>query len=109
MIALCPNPFRDAGLSKTGECRALLSEAGYETCVCPVFTGSEWQPPEKMTVCSIREVLPQLTHVVVLGGDGTILAVVRELDGAETAAGGTRERKDDAGGLAAAKRRADLA
>ena len=83
MIALCPNPFRDSGLSKTGECRTLLSEAGYETCVCPVFTGSEWQPPEKMTVCSIREVLPQLTHVVVLGGDGTILAVVRELDGAE--------------------------
>ena len=83
MIALCPNPFRDAGLSKTGECRLLLSEAGYETCVCPVFTGSDWQPPEEMTICSIREVLSQLTHVVVLGGDGTILAVVRELDGTE--------------------------
>ena len=83
MIALCPNPFRDAGLSKTGECRLLLSEAGYETCVCPVFTGSDWQPPEEITICSIREVLSQLTHVVVLGGDGTILAVVRELDGTE--------------------------
>ena len=83
MIALCPNPFRDAGLSKTEECRLLLSEAGYETCVCPVFTGSDWQPPEEITICSIREVLSQLTHVVVLGGDGTILAVVRELDGTE--------------------------
>ena len=83
MIALCPNPYRDAGLTRTGECRALLAAAGYETCVCPVFTESDWQAPENMTICSLREVLPNLTHVVVLGGDGTILAVVRELDGAE--------------------------
>ena len=83
MIALCPNPFRDAGLVRTLECRALLSAAGFETCVCPVFTGSDWQPPENMEIRTIREVLPRLSHAVVLGGDGTILAVVRELDGAE--------------------------
>ena len=29
MIALCPNPYRDAGLTRTGECRALLAAAGY--------------------------------------------------------------------------------
>ena len=83
MIALCPNPFRDAGLIRTGECRDLLSAAGYETCICPVFTESDWQPPEDVEICTIREALPQLTHVVVLGGDGTILAVVRELKGRE--------------------------
>ena len=83
MIALCPNPFRDAGLIRTRECRTLLSAAGYGTCVCPVFTGADWLPPEDVEICTLREVLPQLSHVVVLGGDGTILAVVRELDGAE--------------------------
>ena len=67
MIALCPNPYRDAGLIRTDECRALLAAAGYETCVCPVFTESDWQAPENMTICSLREVLPELTHVVVTG------------------------------------------
>ena len=81
MIAICPNPYRDSGLSITLECRRILTEAGYETCVCPVFTGEDWTPPEGVTTCTIPEALPGLSHIVVLGGDGTILAVVRELQG----------------------------
>ena len=83
MIALCPNPYRDVDLEKTGKCRNIFAGLGIETCVCPVFTDADWTPPEGFRVMRLREVLDDLTHIVVLGGDGTILSVVRELNGAE--------------------------
>lgn len=83
MIALCPNPFRDNGLIRTRECLQILRDAGFEVCVCPVFTGEDWVPPENLPVSVLKEQLPRLSHIIVLGGDGTILAVVRELRGAE--------------------------
>ena len=49
MIAICPNPFRDAELNITRQAVKLLNEAGFETAVCPVFA-EENDPviPEKM-------------------------------------------------------------
>ncbi len=61
----------------------MLKSAGYETCVCPIFTEEEWVPPDGIVITEIREVLDLLTHLIVLGGDGTILAVVRQLHGRE--------------------------
>ena len=81
MIAICPNPFRDAGLTRTMECRQILLDAGYEVCICPVFTGDDWTPPKGVTTQILPDVLPALTHIIVLGGDGTILAIVRDLQG----------------------------
>ena len=83
MIALCPNPYRDAGLTKTAECGRILSDAGFETCICPVFTGTNWTPPDGMEIRTLGDVLNSVSHIIVLGGDGTILAVVREMGGAE--------------------------
>ncbi len=81
MIAVCPNPYRDTELRHTTECLNLLKEAGYQCCVCPVFTDEAWTPPNDLEICDLSEVLQHLSHLVVLGGDGTVLAVVRQIKG----------------------------
>lgn len=80
MIAVCPNPFRDQDLKLTRQACALLGDAGYETVVCPVF--SEDDPeilPGDIPVKTIEEVAADSTLNIVIGGDGTILSVVRRL------------------------------
>ena len=87
MIAICPNPYRDVGLKMTADCIRLLQAEGYECVICPVFVGEDWAVPEGIDAGMVRplsEALPGATHVLVLGGDGTILAVVREMRGAGT-------------------------
>ncbi len=84
MIAICPNPFRDNGLELTEKVRGILSADGYETAVCPVF--SEDDPsvlPSGVEPRRLRDLLPQCTLVVVIGGDGTILAVARAMRGTQ--------------------------
>ena len=83
MIAVCVNPFRDARLSQTKACLSILRELRQEGCVCPVFTGEDWQPPEGLPIRALNDLPDDLSHLIVLGGDGTILAVVRELQGRE--------------------------
>ena len=80
MIAICPNPFRDIGLELTKKTAALLQKEGFQTVVCPVF--SEEQPeviPADINTCSILDVIDACTLVVVIGGDGTILSVARDI------------------------------
>ena len=83
MIAVCVNPFRDAQLARTRECLAILRGLKTEGCVCPVFTGEDWTPPEDLPMRDLGDLPEDLSHIIVLGGDGTILAVVRELRGRE--------------------------
>ena len=83
MIAVCPNPYRDSQLSCTLECMSVLNKLGYDCCVCPVFTDESWLPPEPMPLAALSEILDDVSHLVVIGGDGTILAVVRQLQGRE--------------------------
>lgn len=86
MIAICPNPYRDVRLKITLECMRILQAEGYDCVICPVFTDDNWTVPENVDRSLIQEfssVLPDLTAVVVLGGDGTILAVVRQMNGAD--------------------------
>ena len=83
MIAICPNPYRDLNLACTRDCIRMLADAGFDSCVCPVFTEEERTAPEGIEITDIRKVLDALSHIIVLGGDGTILAVVRELCGRE--------------------------
>lgn len=82
MIAVCPNPFRDVNLKHTMQCLSLIRDEGLSCCVCPVFTDDSWLPPAGIDICSLDEVVNDLSHIVVLGGDGTVLAVVRQLQGA---------------------------
>ena len=83
MIAICPNPYRDLNLACSRECMNMLTAAGFESCVCPVFTEERWTAPAGVEITDLARVRDELSHIVVLGGDGTILAVVRELGGRE--------------------------
>lgn len=84
MIALCPNPFRDLELSYTRNVRLLLTQAGFESVVCPVFADDEPEViPADIETRRIRDVAADCTLAVVIGGDGTMLAVARQLHGFE--------------------------
>ena len=85
MIAVCPNPYRDTDLKLTAECVRLLHAQGCSCAVCPVFTSENWTMPDgfdTMLLRDLTEILDDVSHILVLGGDGTILAVVRQLKGA---------------------------
>ena len=81
MIAVCPNPYRDNDLILTRRCISLLVDAGYSTVVCPVFAepGDEILPTD-LPVQRLRDVEQQITLAIIIGGDGTVLNVVRELN-----------------------------
>ena len=82
MIALCPNPFRDLELSFTKNVVLLLHDAGFETAVCPVFADDEPEAiPQDISAQHITDVADDCSLAVVIGGDGTMLAVARQLHG----------------------------
>lgn len=84
MIALCPNPFRDIDLSFTRNVRLLLNDAGFETAICPVFADDEPEAiPADIQPQTIADIADACTLAVVIGGDGTMLAVARQLHGHE--------------------------
>jgi NAD+ kinase len=84
MIAICPNPFRDLELKFTRDCIRLLSEAGYDSVVCPVFAEDEPEAlPSDLRYRKLEEVKKDCSLAVVIGGDGTILSVVRNLRSVE--------------------------
>ena len=80
MIAICPNPFRDKGCELSQRVAALLNGHGYETCYCPVFAdeGDEVLP-EGLSFCSLAEIAPACSLIIVIGGDGTILHAARQI------------------------------
>ncbi len=83
VIAVCPNPFRDQNLELTRKTCALLQEAGYRTVICPIF--AEDDPdilPDDIPVQQLQKAAPESNLCIVIGGDGTILAAVRQLQGA---------------------------
>lgn len=80
MIAICPNPYRDAKLSYTRRALRLLSDAGFSCAVCPVFaeSGDEILPKD-ISYRAISSLGADCSLLVVIGGDGTILSAVRSL------------------------------
>lgn len=80
MIAICPNPFRDTGLQLTLEIRRMLSAAGHDSVVCPVFANDEPDviPPE-IPMVKLEDAAGECSLIVVVGGDGTLLSVARTL------------------------------
>ena len=84
MIAICPNPFRDTDLKLTHQCCALLEGAGFTSVVCPVFADEETEAlPKDLAYTKLEELPEDCTLAVVIGGDGTILSVLRRLLGRE--------------------------
>ena len=80
MIAVCPNPFRDLDCRITRDIIARLEAAGFKTCVCPLFLeeGAVTLPAD-MKATKLSTVAENCQMVVVVGGDGTILAAARQL------------------------------
>ena len=80
MIAVCPNPFRDLDCRITRDIIDRLEAAGFKTCVCPLFLeeGTVTLPAD-MKAAKLSAVAESCRMVVVVGGDGTILAAARQL------------------------------
>lgn len=80
MIAVCPNPFRDLDCRITRDIVARLETAGFTTCVCPLFLeeGAVTLPAD-IKAMKLSAVAESCRMVVVVGGDGTILAAARQL------------------------------
>ena len=84
MIAICPNPYRDAELKYTRRALALLREEGKDCAVCPVFADEgDKVLPEDLAYRDIASLGEDCELLIVIGGDGTILSVVRSLCGRE--------------------------
>lgn len=80
MIAVCPNPFRDIDCRITRDIVNRLDAAGYSTCVCPLFLEEgQLSLPVDMPISALASMAGQCSMVVVVGGDGTILAAARQL------------------------------
>ena len=80
MIAVCPNPFRDIDCRITRDIVNRLDAAGYSTCVCPLFLEEgQLSLPADIPISALASVAGQCSMVVVVGGDGTILAAARQL------------------------------
>lgn len=83
MIALCPNPYRDLRCETARRAAALLKEAGFDSVICPVYSGeNDGSVPADLPTGILSEVAANCTLAVVIGGDGTILEAVRHLHGA---------------------------
>ena len=80
MIALCPNPFRDINLETTKEAADILGKEGYETVICPVFAEKgDTCLPQNTEYERVENAAPKCSLAVIIGGDGTILAVARKI------------------------------
>ena len=82
MIAICPNPYRDHELQFTRRALALLGAQGKDCVVCPVFADNgESILPQDLNYREISSLGEDCELLIVIGGDGTILSVVRALRG----------------------------
>ena len=82
MIAICPNPYRDADLDYSRRALQMLSEEGFECIICPVFAeAGEDILPGDVSYHALKELGDDCSLLIVIGGDGTILSVVRALRG----------------------------
>lgn len=80
MIAICPNQFRDLNFEITLQAQRLLGNEGFDTCICPIFTDESGDTlPAGIELCSLASVTAYCSLIIVIGGDGTILAAARQL------------------------------
>jgi len=81
MIAICPNPFRDNGLEISNKAKTMLESEGFEVSIFPVFADDDDEHvlPDNLEYFDIEKIGDDCTLALVVGGDGTILSVVRRM------------------------------
>ena len=81
MIAICPNPYRDGNLEITRQAKSLLENEGLQTAICPVFVGQDDRSvlPGDLSYEDFSRVEKDCTLALAVGGDGTLLTVVRSM------------------------------
>lgn len=81
MIAICPNPFRDNNLDISRQIKNLLESEGFETAICPVFAepGKSDVLPADLEYSSFSTVEDDCSLALAIGGDGTLLTIVRSM------------------------------
>ena len=76
-VILCPNPYRDKGLSAAKEADAILRRMGMETVFCLPFR-PEGGDQQFGVVCKpLQQELRGSDLIIAFGGDGTILHLAR--------------------------------
>ena len=80
MIAICPNPYRDADLDYSRRALQMLSEEGFESIICPVFAeeGEEILPRD-VSYHSLKELGDDCTLLIVIGSQKTISITTEKL------------------------------
>ena len=83
-IVLVTNLFRDAGFEKARQIYHLLTGAGHDVVVSPVFL-ADWNPEMLCGMKSeeLKDAVVDASLVVVMGGDGTMLYVADVVRGRE--------------------------
>lgn len=81
MIAICTNPYRDTDYALTRKAVSILNEAGFETVVCAVYAEDGTAAPTGLHVEELSSVTDRCSLIIVIGGDGTMLSVIRRLNG----------------------------
>ena len=80
MITICPNPFRDINCAITRRIMEIVNEAGFDAHVCPLFLeDGDASIPADIKPEKLAALAESCSLVIVVGGDGTILAAARQL------------------------------
>lgn len=76
-VILCPNPYRDKGLSAAKEADEILRQMGMETVFCLPFKPEGGEQQYGVTCRPLQQELRGSDLVIAFGGDGTILHLAR--------------------------------
>ena len=76
-VILCPNPYRDTGLSAAKEADAILRSTGLETVYCLPFRPDGGEGQYGVPFRPLHQELRSSDLIIAFGGDGTILHLAR--------------------------------
>ena len=85
-IILCPNPYKDRGLTVTRDAKALLEGAGHTVYISPEYPeGTRAEVPAGIACCDLFDHLPEVTghSVPIIGVNLGTVGFLAELDKAE--------------------------
>lgn len=76
-VILCPNPYRDKGLSVAREAERILNDVGIETVFCLPFRPEGGEQQFGVPCAPLHQELKSGDLLIAFGGDGTILHLAR--------------------------------